>query len=217
MLSPSTTNVLLVDHNELFQKGIASSLAPYQDINLVGTARDIHTALDMCVQRNPHVIVVEIQLPTADGANIIGQLRQKATRAHIMVLTHHRTVQLVHDVFAAGALSYLMKDISVDELVNAVREASRGNTVIAYEVAQALVQKPKETNNIEAKLTAREQEVMHLLMKGCKNSDIAEELVISLATVKKHVRKILSKLDVTSRTEAVAVAYGEKVHAGLTA
>jgi len=210
MHPPSTTDVLLVDHNELFQKGIASALAPYQDINLVGTARDIHTALDMCVQQNPHVIVVEIQLPTADGANIIRQLRQKATRAHIVVLTHHRTVQLVHDVFGAGALSYLMKDISVDELVNAVREASRGNTVIAYEVAQALVQKPKESSDVEAKLTAREQEVMCLLMKGYKNSDIAEELVISLATVKKHVRKILSKLDVTSRTQAVAVAYGDK-------
>lgn len=210
MHTPPITDVLLVDHNELFQKGIASALAPYQDINLIGTARDVYTALDLCTQHNPNVIIVEIQLPTADGANIIRQLRQKATRAHIMVLTHHRTVELVHDVFAAGALSYLMKDISVDELVNAVREASRGNTVIAYEVAQALVQKPKETNHIESKLTAREQEVMGLLMKGYKNSDIAEELVISLATVKKHVRKILSKLNVASRTEAVAVAYSDK-------
>jgi DNA-binding NarL/FixJ family response regulator len=199
-----------VDHNELFQKGIASALAPYQDINLVGTARDLYTALDLCAQQNPDVVIVEIQLPTGDGANIIRQIRQKANRPHIMVLTHHRTVELVHDVFAAGALSYLMKDISVDELVNAVREASRGNTVIAYEVAQALVKKPKESNHIENLLTAREQEVMGLLMKGYKNSDIAEELVISLATVKKHVRKILSKLDVNSRTEAVAVAYTDR-------
>jgi len=210
MHTQNSTDVLLVDHNELFQKGIASALAPYQDINLVGTARDVYTALELCAQHNPNVIIVEIQLPNADGANIIRQFRQKASRAHIMILTHHRTVELVHDVFAAGALSYLMKDISIDELINAVREASRGNTVIAYEIAQALVQKPKETSNIETKLTAREQEVMCLLMKGYKNSDIAEELVISLATVKKHVRKILSKLDVTSRTEAVAVAYTDK-------
>jgi DNA-binding NarL/FixJ family response regulator len=214
MINNKFIDILLVDHNEIFQTGIASALEPYQDVSLVGVAYDSNSAVDLCQRHRPDVVIVDIMLPLAGGANIIRQIRHHHPDAHIMVLTHHRTVELVHDAFDAGALSYLMKDITVDELVNAVREASRGNTIIAYEVAQALVKKPKSLSVVEDCLTAREQEVMQLLMKGYKNSDIAEELVITLATVKKHVRKILTKLDVGSRTEAVAVAYEHKYALG---
>jgi len=214
MINNKTIDILLVDNNELFQTGIATALDPYQDIALVGIAYDCSSALDLCQRHQPDVVIIDIMLPGGTGTNLIRQIGQYQTDAHVMVLTHHRTVELVHEAFDAGALSYLMKDITVDELVDAVREASRGNTIIAYEVAQALVKKPKSRSVVEDCLTAREQEVMQLLMKGYKNSDIAEELVITLATVKKHVRKILTKLDVGSRTEAVAVAYEHKYALG---
>jgi DNA-binding NarL/FixJ family response regulator len=205
----STISILLVDHSEIYQRGISATLHPYQDIQIIGVASDIDTAIDLFVRCAPQVVIIDITMPNCDGKTI-QQMQQHHPQTHFIVLSHQRTVEQVHEAFGAGILSYLLKDVSTQELVDAIYEAALGRTVIAYEVAQALVKKPNNSSMIANTLTNRETEVMELLMKGYKNSDIAEELVITLATVKKHVRKILMKLDVESRTEAVAVAYKHK-------
>jgi NarL family two-component system response regulator LiaR len=210
MNDPTTISILVVDNNEIFQSGIQTALAGYPDIHVSDMVKDGDAALLSGQYNRPDVIIVDIMIPGCEGTDLLRVLQHQLPKAHMIVLTHHRTVELVHDAFASGALCYLMKDTTVEQLVHAIREASQGNTVIAYEIAQALIQKPRNSSLLENKLTAREQEVMQLLMKGYKNGDIAEELVITLATVKKHVRKILTKLEVGSRTEAVAVAFENK-------
>ncbi len=202
---PRPIHVVIADGHELIRKGVATSLRSFDDIEVCGEAKGGTEAIKLCSQLRPDVALIDVTMPEMDGATVIRLIHYYQPSVNIIVLTYQEAPDLIHAAFEAGAMSYLMKDISADKLVEAIRSAHLGQSTIAHEVAQVLIKKPNEC--IEGKLTSREQQVLTLLMKGYKNSDIAKELVITLATVKKHVRKILTKLDVESRTQAVAFAY----------
>lgn len=198
-------DVVIADSHELFRKGVVAALEEYGDVRIVAEASSGTEAVKHCSQLQPDVAIVDIRMPEMDGATIIRLIHYYQPAVNIVVLTYHDSPELIHAAFDAGAISYLMKDVSAEKLVESLRAAHVGQSTIAHEVAQVLIRKPNEC--IEGKLTSREQQVLLLLMKGYKNSDIANELVITLATVKKHVRKILTKLEVETRTQAVAFAY----------
>ncbi len=211
MVQTRTISTVIVDNHELMRKGIVSALRPYEDILISGEANSGTQAIKVCSQVCPDVVIVDVKMAEMDGATVIRLIQYHHPNIQVIVLSDYISADLVHAAFEAGATSYIMKDVSSEELVDAIRATHMGRSTIAHEVAQVLIRKPERV--IENQLTSREQQVLRLLMKGYKNDEIAKELVITLATVKKHVRKVLLKLGVETRTQAVAFAYENELMA----
>jgi NarL family two-component system response regulator LiaR len=205
--SPSNRiRIMTVDDHEIFRGGIAFALEAYEDLELVGGAHSGEEALRLCEQIRPDVILMDMRMPGLDGPATTQALRQRFPQVQILALTSFHDEQLVQRAMAAGAIGYLLKGIPVKELAAAIRAASVGRPTIDEQALQALIQAARSGPTLGADLTDREQEVLALLVEGLSNPEIADRLVISLPTAKAHVRNILTKLRVSSRTEAATVA-----------
>ncbi len=198
--------VLLVDDHLMVRRGLATFLQIFDDLELVGEAPDGETALTMCAEAQPDVVLMDMIMPEMDGVTATGFIRQRFPAVQVIALTSFKEQKLVHDALQAGAISYLLKDISAEKLATAIREAHGGHSTLSPEVTQALVQASTQVPAVGHDLTDRELEVLVLLVKGLNNSEIAEKLFVSPSTIKSHVSNILSKFEVSSRTEAVALA-----------
>jgi NarL family two-component system response regulator LiaR len=208
MISQKTIRVLIVDDHQMLRKGLTVVLKNSTDIEVVGEAASGTEALDLCDRLNPDVILMDLVMPGMDGVTTIQHIRERAPYTQIIALTSFDNEELVHAAAAieAGALSYLLKNVSSSQLIDAIHSAYRGRPMLGPEATQALIQavhRPKAPN---FHLTSREIEVLSLMVKGYTNSDIAQQLVISPSTAKKHVANVLSKLGATTRTQAVALA-----------
>ncbi|MCC6456365.1 MAG: response regulator transcription factor [Caldilineaceae bacterium] len=199
---------MLVDDHTVVRSGLAAFLYAYDDFELVGEASDGEEALRLCARVQPDVILMDLIMPRMDGATATRAIRERYPNIQILVLTSFKEDNLVHDALKAGAIGYLLKNVTADELANAIRAAHRGRTTLAPEAAEVLIHAATQQNTPEVghDLTAREREVLDLMVKGLDNNKIAEALVVSRSTVKFHVSNILSKLYATSRTEAVVIA-----------
>lgn len=206
MLDTRTIKILVVDHHSLVCSGIAEILHRYADFEVVGRAESIDEAVRICEQLKPDVITIDIDLPDRNGAvRVIHYLHNKHPQAHVLVLTNNLTESVIHDALRAGAVSYLLKDITVEELSHAIRSAYQGQSTLSPEITQILVhavgiQEPSEHN-----LTERECQVLELITQGRTNHEIGGALSISISTVQFHVRNILSKLGVHNRIEAATL------------
>ena len=204
--------VMVVDDHAMLRRGLRFFLKGFDDLELVGEAASGKEAMDLCAQTEPEVILMDMMMPDMDGAEATRLIRECYPSAQVIALTSFQEEDLIERALQAGAIGYLLKNVPAEELAQAIREAHAGRSTLAPEATEALIQATRRrSGQIDYGLTGREQEVLALLIEGLSNAEIAERLVISVATVKFHMRGILSKLGVSSRTEAVTVAWEQNL------
>ena len=207
--------VLIVDDHAMVRKGLVAFLKNQPEIDLVGEACDGREAIESCQQNQPDVILMDLVMPELGGVAATRTIHQRWPHIQVIALTSFQEKELVQDALQAGAIGYLLKNVSGEELAEAIRKARGGRPTLAPEAVQALIQPPSEVENLAAGLTRREHEVLALLVKGMSNPEIAGQLFISRATVKVHISSILSKLGVSSRAEAISLAIQNKLVRGI--
>lgn len=207
MNSPAPIRVMLVDDHAVVRSGLSAFLLAYEDLELVGEAADGIEAVAACGRVHPDVVLMDMVMPRMDGATATRAIRERFPDIQVIALTSFKEDNLVQDALRAGAIAYLLKNVSSDALARAIRAAHDGHATLAPEAAEALVQTTRNANVLTPghDLTEREREVLALMIDGLNNTEIAERLIVSRSTVKFHVSNILSKLQVSSRTEAVAL------------
>jgi NarL family two-component system response regulator LiaR len=211
MKSSQTIQVLLVDDHNVVRSGLATFLRAYDDLELVGEAKNGSEALNLCREKKPDVILMDLMMPEMDGIAATRAILADYPEIKIIAMTSFEDGELVQGVLAAGAISYLLKNVTSDELALAIRAAFLGRSTLSPEAARVLVQATRPTQQPLFDLTEREMDVLHLVVQGQSNQQIAETLVISITTVKAHISNILSKLQVSSRAEASAYALKHKL------
>ncbi len=211
MNTPQTIKVMLVDDHNVVRSGLATFLRAFEDLELVGEAKNGTEALSLCSQTKPDVILMDLMMPEMDGIAATRAILEKYPEVKIVAMTSFEEEQLVQGVLAAGAISYLLKNVTADELAGAIRAAALGRSTLSPEATRVLVQATRSPKQPTFDLTEREREVLNLVVQGKSNQQIADTMVISVATVKAHISNILSKLQVSSRTEAIAFAINNKL------
>lgn len=205
-MSPSQPiRVMLVDDHTMVRRGLATFLKVFDDLELVGEADNGENALELCAKILPDVILMDLVLPEMDGATVTRLIRTQFPEVQVVALTSFKDQEMVKNALEAGAIGYLLKDVSADELARAIRAAHLGHATLSPQAAQSLVSAANQPPEPGHDLTEREWEVLALMVEGLNNTQIARRLVVSPSTIKTHVSHILSKLGVTSRTEAVAL------------
>ena len=203
--------VLIADDHTVVRKGIRALLETEPGITVVGEAADGEDAIHKALALKPDVILMDLVMPKLDGVQAIKELREVLPEAKVLVLTSFAEDRRIVAAIEAGALGYLLKDSSPEDLVRAIREVHRGESSLHPKVAQQLIkklQRPAEEPERE-ELTARERKVLALIARGLSNREIARELSISEPTVRTHVSNILRKLGLKSRTQAALYALKE--------
>jgi two-component system, NarL family, response regulator LiaR len=213
MLMTDFIRVMIVDDHDIVRRGISTFLNGFDDLLLVGEAANGQDALRVCGEVQPHVIMMDMMLPDTDGIALTRSVRAVYPDVQVVMLTSAKDGDLVQAALQAGAISYMLKNISVREMAETIRAAHAGKPRLAPEATQALIDLtlhpriPSPTYN----LTEREQAILKLMIQGLTNQEIADRVFLSRATVKVHVSTILSKLDVQNRVEAVRLALQESL------
>ena len=208
--------VLLVDEHALFREGLGLALAGLDDIEVAGEAVNGDDALGETLRLGPDVVVMDVRMPEGSGAGAIARIREALPATKVLVLTGSQDDEDLVESVRSGAVGYLLKDASVDEVADAIRSVARGQGVLSPPLTIKVLERltgllhrvPDEQG---PRLTGRELDVLRLMVKGLPNREIASELFISQNTVKNHVRNILEKLHVRSRTEAATLAVRERL------
>jgi NarL family two-component system response regulator LiaR len=207
--------VLIVDDHQVVRQGVRAFLESQLDITVVAEAETGEAAAQLAAEYAPDVVLMDLLMPGMDGVAATQQVKQASPRTQVIVLTSYHQDEHIFPAIRAGALSYLLKDISPQDLVDTVRKAARGEVVLHPRVAARMMQElhgaPQDTDNPLTTLSDRELEVLRLVADGLTNAKIAEQLVISDKTVKSHVSNILSKLHLADRTQAAVFAWREGV------
>ena len=201
--------VMIVDDHTMVRRGLVTFLKAYDDLELAGEAESGESAIQLCAEVKPDVILMDMILPEMDGATATRIIRQKYPHVQVIVLTSFKEGKLIKNALEAGAIGYLLKNILADELAQAIRGAYFGRATLSPEAAQTMVENANQPPGPE--LTEREYEVLALMVEGLNNTQIAGRLTISPSTIKTHVSNILSKFGVASRTEAVSHALRNRI------
>jgi two-component system, NarL family, response regulator LiaR len=213
MTTPSfqPIRVMLVDDHAMVRRGLATFLMVFDDFKLVGEAENGEAAIRLCAEVLPDVILMDMVMPEMDGASATHAIRQQYPQIQVIALTSFKEGELIRSALEAGAIGYLLKDVSADDLARAIRAAHAGRATLSPEAAQALVETANQPPAPGLDLTEREREVLILMIEGLNNTQIAGKLTVSPSTIKSHVSNILSKLGVASRTEAVSLALRHRI------
>jgi two-component system, NarL family, response regulator LiaR len=203
--------VMIVDDHAVVRSGLSAFLMAYDDLELVGEAGSGAEAVERCRGAEPDVVLMDLVMPEMDGAAATQAILTECPHIKVIALTSFPEEDLVQNALKAGAISYLLKNVSGVELADAIRAAAAGKSTLAPEATEALIHAATKPAAPGADLTAREIDVLRLMSAGKNNHDIAADLFISHATVKFHVSNILMKLGAATRTEAVSIALNNKL------
>jgi NarL family two-component system response regulator LiaR len=207
--------VLIVDDHAVVRRGIRALLDAEGGFQVVGEAGSGGEAVLLAADLAPDVVLMDLVMPEMDGVAATRLLKQRSPVSQVIVLTSYHEDEHIYPAIRAGALSYLLKSVGLEELTEAIRKAARGEAVLHPHVAARLVQElrggSQETAALYDSLSEREREVLRLIADGLSNAQIADRLVISERTVKSHVNNILGKLHVVDRTQAAIFAWREGI------
>ncbi len=206
MRDPRPIRVMIVDDHLLVRDGLKLLLSTFDDLEVVALAEDGGQAIDLCPQAQPDVVLMDIVMPNLDGATATACIRETSPQVQVIALTSYMEEDLIQRVIGAGAIGYLLKNVSATQLAEAIRAAHRGRSSIDPAAVQILVQSASRRPPLGHDLTDREREVLALLVNGKTNKEIAEKLTLSPATVRGYISNILSKLGANNRTEAASLA-----------
>ncbi|MEA5568706.1 response regulator transcription factor [Anabaena sp. UHCC 0399] len=198
--------VITVDDHEIIRGGIKFLLFAFDDIELVGEARSGDEAVRLCEKLHPDVVLMDLMMVGMNGAEATKAVRKKYPKIQVLILTSFFENDLVQQAIQAGAIGYLLKGVSIDELADAIRAAAMGRSMLNKEVVQALLQPHKPSSQSLYELSKRQQEVLALLALGLSNEAIAQRMKLSPSTIRHHVSQVLNKLGVTNRTAAATRA-----------
>jgi NarL family two-component system response regulator LiaR len=207
--------VMIVDDHEMVRRGACSYLEVQPDISVVAQAGSGEEAIKLAQEFIPDVVLMDLVMPGMDGVETTRRVKNISPRSQIIILTSFHQDEYIFPALQAGAISYLLKDLKASDLVEAIRLAAGGEATLHPRIAARVIKKfrsldPEETTPFTA-LTEREMEVLKLIARGYPNDKIADQLVISVGTVKGHVSNILSKLHLVDRTQAAAYAWQEGI------
>jgi two-component system, NarL family, response regulator LiaR len=206
MVENKVIDVLIVDDHVIVRKGLETLLEDLSDCRLVGKAANGLEALYLCGELHPDVVLMDLMMPEMDGVTTIRHMKERFPDIQIIALTSYGDQELVHSALEAGAIGYLLKNVSAKELLDAIYSAKKGQPALSPEAARALINATTRPLGPGHDLTGREHQVLALVVEGLNNTQIADRLSVSPFTVKNHVSNILSKLGVSTRTEAATVA-----------
>lgn len=200
--------VLLVDDHEMVRLGMSSYLSVQEDMEVAGEAKDGTEGVEMALALRPDIILMDLVMEEMDGIEATERILEQWPEAKIIILTSFIDDQKVYPAIEAGASGYLLKTSTASDIAEAIRSIYDGKKVFEEEVTEKLSSTENErTAFLHTELTNREMEVLLLIAQGYSNQEIADELYITLKTVKTHVSNILSKLEVEDRTQAAIYAY----------
>lgn len=203
--------VLVVDDHHMVRKGLATYLKSNSDLLLVGEASNGEEALMVFDEVKPDVVLMDLIMPKLDGVAVTREILKRSPNTKVIALTSYQDKDLVQSALQGGAIGYLLKNVTGEDLAQAIRNAYNGKTTLAPEATRILIQATLEDHNPGEDLTPRELEVLKLLADGLTNPEIANSLSISRTTARAHVSHILGKLRVSNRSEAVALALRQKL------
>jgi DNA-binding NarL/FixJ family response regulator len=209
-----TVRVVVADDQEIVRAGFAALLETQDDFEVAGTASDGDEAVRVCRDEKPDVVLMDVRMPGLDGIEATRQLTADGKKPRILMLTTFDLDEYVYDALSAGASGFLLKDVAAESLFDAVRVIAAGEALLDPAVTRRLIGEfarlrprlPARPELLE-ELTPRETEVLRLVAEGLSNDEIAERLVVSKETVKTHVSRVLAKLRLRDRSQAVIVAY----------
>jgi len=214
-ISTDPITVMIVDDHEMVRRGACSYLEAQPDISVVAQAGSGEEAVRLAQEHIPDVVLMDLVMPGMDGVEATRRVKNASPRTQIIILTSFHQDEYIFPALQAGAISYLLKDVKAAELLEAIRRAAQGEATLHPKIAARVIKTFRDLENEEASpftaLTEREMEVLKLIAKGYSNEKIAEQLVISLGTVKGHVSNILSKLHLVDRTQAAVYAWQKGV------
>jgi DNA-binding NarL/FixJ family response regulator len=205
--------VLIVDDQDMVRSGFRLLLAREDDLHVVGEAADGVEAVAAAGRLAPDVVVMDIRMPRLDGLEATRRIVADGAGARVLILTTFEEDEYIYDALQAGASGFVLKDASAAELINAIRVVAGGDALLAPSVTRRVIgefarrRRDRDAHSRLGELTARELEVLRLVARGLSNAEIADELVVSPATVKTHVARVLAKLGVRDRLQAVVVIY----------
>ncbi|MBB5781699.1 response regulator transcription factor [Nonomuraea jabiensis] len=204
MTRTSVVRVVVVDDHAVMRAGVVALLAAEPSIKIVGEAGDGRAALELVERHDPDVALLDLRMPVLDGVATTTEIVAGHASTRVLILTTYDTDEEIERAVEAGAIGYLLKDTTRQQLVDAIHAAARGETVLAPRVAEKLIAKLRKPAHVA--LTSREAEVLNGVADGLTNAEIGDRLVIAEATVKTHLLRLFAKLDVNDRTRAVVVA-----------
>ncbi len=198
--------VIIVDDHPIVREGLAALLNDIDDIAIVGTASNGREAIALAQSLEPDVVLIDLEMPVVDGVTAIQRITEASAAIEVIILSNHAAGDVVFRGIEAGAAGYLLKDALPEEITNAIRIVHAGGTVLEPSVATHIVQRLRAMSQMPAtrdQVSEREREVLGLIATGASNLEIADELTITMSTVKAHVNHLLSKLGARTRAEAV--------------